>query len=224
MARQKQIPLRWSLRGCPMDGELGTSEPSYLVVPSIPQSSLTPLLSGLLPNRGHNDDLAQRLQLLPPAGAAAQPIFSVFAADPFIEGKQIAQRLLEKGYKRIVNWPTTAQYGADFCAQLDSVNVGPKQEYENLLRFANRGLSISLAVCGAEAAAEFGRLQPEIVFLAPTFDLWSNGRMRSRELLRRCAVLSGVVQGAIPIVLMAACGAVSVAQARKAGATALLSA
>lgn len=230
MPRHQALPSSWSLVTLRTD-EKGTSEKigvlnaSQLIAPPLPDSSLTPLLSGLLPNRNHNEDLLHALDRLPKrAGAGTQPVFSVFAADPFLEGKQIAQRLLEKGYQRIVNWPTSAQFGPEFAGALDSVRLGPRQEYENLLRLAGRGLSISVAVCSAEAAVEFSRLKPEIVFLAPTFESWSNGKMRGRDLLQRCAALASAMSDDIPIVLMAARGAVSLAAARKAGAAALLEA
>jgi predicted TIM-barrel enzyme len=222
MAIRNQTPQRDSLVGYAVDGKIGTPVASRLIAPPIPRSSLTPLLSGLLPNRDHNDDLMRGLDRLPRGSAASQPLFAVFAADPFIEGKRIAYRLLGKGYKRIVNWPTTAQYGAKFSAELDSVNLGPRQEYEKLSSFAHRGLSISVAVCTEEAAPELTRLKPEFVFLAPTFALWVNGWMRSKDLLVRCAALADSTRGEVPIVLMATRGAVSLAQARRAGASALL--
>jgi len=227
MTRQNPPASRWSfwsLISQPATGKVKTPHASHLVVPPIPKSSLPPLLSALLPDRDHNEELLRTLKRLPPPDAAAQPVLSVFAADPFIQGKCLAQRLLEKGFSRIVNWPTTAQYGADFCVQLDSVNLGPRQEYVGLLRLAEQGLAISLAVCTAEAAADIARLRPQMVFLAPTFDIWTNGRMRADNLLRRCAALADAVPREIPIVLMAARASVSLTKARKAGAVALLSA
>jgi predicted TIM-barrel enzyme len=203
---------------------LGTPSPgeSHLVTPGIPKSPLTPLLAGLLPNRNHNDDLVRDLQAIPPAGRSAQPVFSVFAADPFIEGKRVAYWLLAKGYRRVVNWPTTAQYESDFCAALDSVNLGPRQEYECLSRLADRGLSISLALASPDEAAQCERLKPEMIFFTPSFELWSNGALRSAELLRRCKALARALRRETPIILMATRNTISLAEARKAGASAVL--
>ena len=222
MTEIPKIPSRWRLVTNLQQGKIETLDDSHLVAPTARRSPLTPLLSGLLPNRDHNEELVRDLRVIPRNRAAAQPIFAVFAADPFIEGKQITQTLFEKGYRRIVNWPTTAQYGREFSEALDSVNLGPRQEYENLQRLADRGLSISLAVCTADRAMDVASIRPEIVFLAPTFDLWVNGKMRSSELLRRCAALARVVQGSVPIVLMTTRGAVSLTQAIDVGATGLL--
>src|SRR5687768_947227 len=119
MVARSQIPARWSLFTEAQDGRLAALEASIVVAPPIPNSSLTPLLSALLPNRDHNDDLMQQLALLRENTARAQPIFSVFAADPFIKVKRLAQRLRAKGYERVINWPTTAQYGPEFCRALD---------------------------------------------------------------------------------------------------------
>jgi len=162
------------------------------------------------------------LNTLPSVGSDSQPTISIFASDPFIGGKRIAQRLLGKGCKRIVNWPTTAQFGMEFCAALDSVNLGPQQEYKTMMRLASEGLSISLTVCMPEAASELPRLNPDIVFLAPTFELWTNGKLRVDELLGRCAALARKIQGEVPIVLMSAGRGISLDRARNAGAHALL--
>jgi len=221
MTRPSRIPSRWILNNDTARDADCSPRGSHIVAPSVPDSPLTLLLSGLTPDRDHNGDLLRRLRHLPKA-EADQPVFATFAADPFLNPKDLARRLLRKGYRRVVNWPTTAQYGADFCRTLDSVDLGLQQEYKNLSLFAEQKLSLSLAVCGAEAAAEIARLRPEIVFLTPGFDLWANGKLRTGELLHRCVALARVTPRDIPIVLMAARGSLSLAQARKAGASALL--
>lgn len=222
MTRRPQIPCHWSLNDETPRGASRPLHASHIIVPLVPNSPLTPLLSGLLPDRDHNGDLTRRLRRLPQGRGAAQPLFALFASDPFLNARYMARQLLDKGYRRIVNWPTTAQYGADFCRTLDSVNLGPQQEYKNLLLLAEQKLSISLAVCDAGAAAQIARLRPEIVFLTPTFDLWANGKLRAGELLHRCAALARVTPKDTSIILMAARGSLSLTQARKAGASALL--
>src|SRR5689334_6158946 len=126
MARRKQIPARWSLISAAHTDKLHSPDSSQVIAPSIPSSPLTPLLGGLMPNRDHNEDLVHCLKSIAPGDAATQPLFSVFAADPFLKAKPVARRLLEKGYRRVVNWPTTAQYGPEFYKVLDSVGLGPR--------------------------------------------------------------------------------------------------
>lgn len=224
MAPRRRIPARWSLYGPPSKGKPPVPRASHLVTPVFPNPSLGALFSGLLPGRDHNEDLVKALKRLPRAGSSEQPVFAVFAADPFMQGKYIAHRLLEKGYTRVVNWPTTAQYGAEFCAALDSVDIGPQREYENLLQLGKLGLSVSVSVCTTDATAEIAQLNPELVFLTPTFDLCVEGKIGVTEQLRRCAALADSVRGKIPVVLMAARGSVSLAEVHTAGADALLTA
>jgi hypothetical protein len=186
-------------------------------------AGLTALLSGLAPNRDHNADLALALKTLPAHAFNRESVFAVFAADPFINGKRIAAALLSKGCRRIVNWPTTAQYGTAFVETLDSVNLGPKQECATLRQLAGQGLSVSAAVSLPESVEMFLELQPEALFLTPGFDLWKrSGRFDEAKLLRRCAAVTRAVDGRAPIVLMTDRNCVSLEQARAAGASALL--
>lgn len=223
MAAPLHIPSRWSLVAAGAPTRPGTLHGNHLIWPQRSCAGLSPLLCGLAPNRDHNADLSQALATLPDHAGENQPVFSVFAADPFINGKRIATTLLDKGYARIVNWPTTAQYGSAFVRTLDSVHLGPQQECETLRRFATQGLRISAAVSLPEYVEAFLELQPQVLFIAPGFDLWrKSGRFDAAKLLRHCAAIAHVADDTVPIVLMADRGNVSLEQARSAGAHALL--
>jgi predicted TIM-barrel enzyme len=147
---------------------------------------------------------------------------AVFAADPFILGKSIGRRLVEKGYRRICNLPSVTQYGAEFCRALGEVTLGPKEEYTNLGRFADEGLTVSATVASKESLQQLGNLHPEFILVAPSLDLWNGRAIRWDDLLQRCADVSATVQGEIPILLLATRGAISSAKAREAGSDGVL--
>jgi predicted TIM-barrel enzyme len=221
MAADSQIPSRWTLVDVDPQQRPATLQSNHLVSPIRRCEGLSPLLCGLAPNRDHNAELSRCLASMPEQSRAHSPLFAVFAADPFIAGSGLVGALQAKGYKRIVNWPTTAQYGAEFAATLGSVNLGIEQESKTLRRFAESGLKVSVAVSLPESVTAFAELEPEIFFVAPGFDLWKkSGRFDQPKLLRRCAAIAQAVAGRAPVILMA--DAVSMHQAKEAGASGLL--
>ena len=195
-----------------------------LRVPRFTATTLPPLFAGLLPNRDHNQALLRSIHLLTPE-TAGQSIISVFAADPFVEVIGLGRRLAAIGCRHIVNWPTTAQYGEPFCATLDAVHLGPKREFSTLARLEQQQLRISTAVCSESAVADAMALRPETLWVTPSFDLWSNGKLNASTLLERCARIRSqvsVTDAATPIVLMSARRAITAAQAANAGASGLI--
>ncbi|MBL8269192.1 hypothetical protein [Steroidobacter sp.] len=223
MSSPSQIPSQWTLVDADPGLRSATLQPNQVVWPARRCENLSALLSGLAPNRDHNADLAQRLADLPDRGKSRSPLFAIFAADPFIGGTGLMTALRAKGYDRVINWPTTSQYGEHFGGTLDSVNLGVRQECETLQRFSKQGYRVSIAVALPEAVAAFDGLQPEAVFVAPGFDLWKkSGRFDVARMLRRCSAIAAVVASAVPVILMADRGKVSMEQAKSAGASGVL--
>jgi hypothetical protein len=202
-------------------GTAGPAAPCVLW-PAAPRSDLSPLLAGLAPNRDHNGDLVLALEGLPRHREGVQPVFAVFAADPFLNVRRIASTLRARKYSCVVNWPTTAQFGAPFASGLDSVSLGPKQECEALRRLAAQGLRVSAAVAEAGALPAFLELDPQWLFVTPAFEHWRHGRIDPARLLRSCAAIARAAEGRAPLLLMADRGMVTMTQARTAGATGLI--
>lgn len=223
MAAHTQIPSRWTLVDADPRQRPATLQSSHLLWPARHCEGLSALLSGLAPNRDHNAELAQLLAGMPDRNGAQSPMFAIFAADPFIGGTGLMTALRARGYERIVNWPSTCQYGADFSGTLDSVNLGIRQEGETLRRYAEQGFKVSVAVALPESVPAFAGLRPEAVFVAPGFDLWKkSGRFDVTKLLRRCAAIVAALERPTPVILMADRGSISLEQARNAGASGLL--
>lgn len=223
MAASRKIATHWSL--IDLGQQTGTQDiEDYCILcpPLRPLTRLSPLLSGLVPNRDHNTDLLAAVEKLRECEGPRQPVFSIFTADPFIHGKPIGRALLKKGYRRVANWPTTAQYGADFVAILQSVDLGPTRECEMLRGFAGHGLTICAVVCLPETTEHFMALQPEVLFVAPGFDLWIKGRWDIQRLLARCSTVAAVVNERAPVILMTDPNTVSLDEARRAGADGIL--
>jgi hypothetical protein len=202
-------------------GITGADAPCVLW-PAAPRSGLTPLLAGLAPNRDHNADLVEAVQALPRHREGAQPVFAVFAADPFLNVRRIASTLRARKYSCVVNWPTTAQFGTPFASGLDSVSLGPKQECEALRRLASQGLRVSAAVAEPGALPAFLELDPQWLFVTPAFEHWRHGKIDPARLLRSCAAIARAAAGRAPLILMADRGVVTAAQARSAGAQGLV--
>src|SRR5690348_3348898 len=101
MAAYRKAASRWSLIGIGEPADRKTLADNQLLWPcrTLP-ANLSPLLAGLAPNRDHNSDLLAAIERLPDCRGSKQPVFSVFAADPFIHGKRIGPSLLKKGYNR----------------------------------------------------------------------------------------------------------------------------
>jgi predicted TIM-barrel enzyme len=77
-------------------------------------------------------------------------VVGVFAADPFLNCKRIADHLIAKGYAQVTNIPPAAGYGSEFLATLDKVASGQAQEQRNIAQLADRGLSVSPAVAAID--------------------------------------------------------------------------
>src|SRR5690242_19629747 len=99
MPTHGKIPSRWSLTGIGGARASKALADNQLLwpLPAIP-ANLSPLLSGLAPNRDHNGDLLSAISALPKRREGRQPLFSIFATDPLIRGKRIGPALLAKGY------------------------------------------------------------------------------------------------------------------------------
>lgn len=221
MAAPSKISSRWTLVDANPGQRPAALQSNQVLWPARRCENSSALLSGLAPNRDHNAELAQLLAGMPTRGDTHSPVFAIFAADPFIGGTGLMAALHAKGYDRIVNWPTTSQYGAAFGGTLDSVDLGVRQECETLRRYAERGFKVSVAVALPEVVSAFGGLRPEAVFVAPGFDLWKkSGRFDVPKLLHRCSAIAAETR--TPVILMADRGSISMEQAKRAGASSLL--
>ena len=78
----------------------------HFLAPARPSGALPMELEALLPNRRHNDELMVQLQpSLGEAGAQGNAIAAVFAADPFINVREMASALARVGVERVANFP-----------------------------------------------------------------------------------------------------------------------
>lgn len=112
-----------------------------LFAPARPSSALPAELEALLPNRRHNDDLMAGLQS--PLGEASVEdgaIAAVFAADPFINVREMTSALARVGIARVANFPSVAQYGKAFEQSLSEVGLGVERELAILAQFRRLGL------------------------------------------------------------------------------------
>ena len=113
----------------------------HLLAPARPSGALPLELEALLPNRRHNDDLIAGLQpLLSEAGAQGGAIAAVFAADPFINVREMTSALARVGIERVANFPSVAQYGKAFEQSLSEVGLGVRRELAILAEFRKFGL------------------------------------------------------------------------------------
>lgn len=223
MTYRASIPSKWALVGLEPEGKARVVANHHVLWPRPKPLNLPSLLSGLAPNRDHNAELLRAVTHLDVGRSGTQPMFSVFAADPFINGKRIARTLLAKRFRRVMNWPTTGMFGAEYAATLDSLNLGPAQESQALQQLAAQGMSISAAVSLPESVDQFLALGPEVMFVAPGFECWKKDRLDKAAVLRRCATISSIVSGRVPLILMSN-GGISLDEARNFGATGILTA
>lgn len=188
-----------------------------------PATALGPLMSGLLPNRDHNGHLTRLLGQARLHPRERPEWLAIFAADPFIAIDNLVSSMRAAGYSRVVNWPSTAQYGPAFWTMLDSVNLGPAREMAILRRLAAAGLRLSATVAAPDHVETCLELSPDNLFVTPDFEgCYREGRLDDDALLDRCAAIAAIVKGRVPLILMADPGSVSEHQARSAGAHALL--
>ena len=112
-----------------------------LVAPARPYGALPLELEALLPNRRHNDDLMAGLQpSIGEASGRSSAIAAVFAADPFINVRQMTSVLARVGIERVANFPSVAQYGKAFEQSLSEVGLGVQRELAILAQFRKLGL------------------------------------------------------------------------------------
>ncbi len=197
-----------------------------IVLPPIRRVPDLPIeLSGLMPNRDHNNDLLLELEAMPYCPPGEHPIIGILAADPFLRVDQLAERLADKGYRNLVNLPNAAQYGSSFRSILNDLNVGPIRERQVLKRFADLGFAISVAVAHVDDVVPAFALEPSYLFIVPSFDLWNEGSFDSKGLLGFCRQVADLEERAgleIPIVLFGGRLGLSAAQAHEAGADGVL--
>jgi len=125
------------IRRAPKDVSCGCS----LIAPARSPGALPAELEALLPNRRHNDDLMAGLQSsLGEASAVRGAIAAVFAADPFINIREMTSTLAKVGIERVANFPSVAQYGKAFEQSLSEVGLGVKREQAILEQFRKLGL------------------------------------------------------------------------------------
>ncbi len=128
-------------------------------------------LAGLLPNREHSSDLMALIDGLPENSSGSLSVVGVFAADPFLNFKRVADRLIAKGYDQVTNIPPVAAYGFEFLATLDKVASGQAQEQRNIKQLLDRGLSVSPAVAGIDGLPTALSWLPRRLWVVPSFDM-----------------------------------------------------
>lgn len=197
-----------------------------LVLPAIQRApGLSVELSGLLPNRDHNDDLLSAISRMPRCLSGEHPVFGVLAADPFLRVDQMADRLAQKGYTDITNLPSVTQYGASYAAVLNDLDVGVKRELQVLSRFKARGLALSIAVSAVKELSSALALHPRHLFVVPSFDLWREQLPGPDALINLCLAAAAQrdhLSPATSIVLVAGRLPISRTQADDAGADGIL--
>ena len=112
-----------------------------LIAPARPLGALPPELEALLPNRRHNDDLMAGLHSsLREASGASGAFAAIFAADPFINVRELTSALAMVGIVCVANFPSVAQYGKVFEQSLSEVGLGVQREQTILKQFRKLGL------------------------------------------------------------------------------------
>lgn len=192
-----------------------------LYVPTIePVGGMPYELAGLLPNREHSRDLMALIDGLPENSSGSLSVIGVFAADPFLNCKRVAERLIAKGYDQVTNIPPVAAYGVEFLATLDKVASGQAQERRNIKQLLDRGLSVSPAVAGIDGLPTALSWLPRRLWVVPSFDMWQGETINADLLLGLCRDV--VHRTDIPVVLIAGQTGVSAMDAAKAGARGIL--
>ena len=157
---------------------------------------------------------------LPENSSGNLSVVGVFAADPFLNCKRVADRLLAKGYDQVTNIPPVAAYGFEFLATLDKVASGQAQEQRNIERLLDRGLSVSPAVTGIDGLSAALAWSPRRLWIVPSFDMWHDTEIKEDLLLGLCRIVTH--QTDVPVVLVAGKTSVSAMSAAKAGARGIL--
>ena len=193
-----------------------------LYVPPVEPLGLLPYeLAGLMPNRDHKYDLMALIDDLPPNRLGDRAVVGVFAADPFLNCKQIAVHLLGKGYSRVSNIPPVAGYGPEFLATMDNVQSGRVREQRTLTQMRQLGLTICPAVADLESLDAVMEWEPPFLWITASFEMWRRGRIDADLLLSLCSEVSARTH--IPLVLVSGRTGIGPDQAQKAGASGMLS-
>lgn len=224
---KNQIPVTWkrievgAARFTP-----GVFRTGDVVLPTILRSPGLPLeMSGLMPNRDHNSDLSAAIDLIPKCLSGETPVIGIFAADPFLRVDQMSEKLAEKGYTQITNLPSVTQYGDEFGAVLDDLDVGAAREYRTLKEFHQRGFSVSTAITSARQIPAALNLEPQHLFVVPSFDDWRQRGIDPDMLLGSCREIArerDIQAPDVPLVLFVGRLAISLTRAQDAGADAVL--
>jgi hypothetical protein len=192
-----------------------------LYVPAIePVGGLPYELAGLLPNREHSMDLMALIEDLPANKFGDLSVVGVFAADPFLNCKRVADRLISKGYNQVTNIPPVAAYGSDFLATLDKVASGQAQEQHNIKQLVDRGLYVSPAIAAIDCLPAALSLLPHRLWVVPSFDMWRGEAINANQLLGLCSDITHLTE--VPVVLIAGQTRISAMDASKVGARGIL--
>jgi len=192
-----------------------------LLVPPIAAVGRLPYeLAGLLPNREHSRDLMALVDSLPENRYEYRAVVGVFAADPFLNSKRVAERLVAKNYLEVANIPPVAGYGADFLATLDKVASGTAQEQRNIGQLIDRGLSVSPAVAAIDDLPAALAWSPRRLWVVPSFDMWRGHALDTGRLLYLCRKVADRTE--VPIILAAGQTDISRREAATAGARGIL--
>lgn len=198
-----------------------TTTTRQLFVPSIAAVGRLPYeLAGLLPNREHSRDLMALIDGLPENRYGHRAVVGVFAADPFLNSKRVAERLVAKKYLEVANIPPVAGYGAEFMATLDKVASGKAQEQRNIAQLVDRGLSVSPAVAAIDCLPAALAWSPRRLWVVPSFDMWREQVLDTGRLLSLCRQVAD--RTVVPIILAAGQTDISMQEAASAGARGIL--
>ena len=167
--------------------------PNIPLMPGIPYS-----LSGLFPNRDHNEAL---LNLTGPSPPRTSPeAVSLFAASPFLSFEEIIGVFSPPHRSIAVNFPSSLQYGAEFSGVLEKSDHGISSEKRFMSRFKNRELPFGVTVTTAGDLAHWADLAPDFFFIAPDFSLLHQSGLNEAQLLKRCLEIGGKTD--TPTILM----------------------
>jgi hypothetical protein len=192
-----------------------------LIVPSVePVGRLPYELAGLLPNRNHKNDLMALIDNLPENRLGDGAVVGVFAADPFLNCKQIAVHLTAKGYSRVSNLPPVAGYGPEFLTTMDDVQSGRVREQRTITQMRDMGLTICPAVADLESLDQALSWDPPFIWITPSFEMWQNGAIEPEQLLAHCRAVS--TRTRVPLILMRGHSGITQKQAQDAGARGML--
>lgn len=109
-------------------------------------------LMGLLPVCDVNGELLAALTTPVAAGLRSMVVAGVFAADPFLDVRELVRVLARAGVERVANYPTVQMLEGATAAELGAVGYHAGQEFARLQAIAAEGLQVAAYVTSAEAA------------------------------------------------------------------------